>query len=35
MSEMDIYNHTRDVFRHYKLPFDTPPAGAILLEGMG
>jgi|688.fasta_scaffold207756_1 hypothetical protein len=25
MSEMDIYNRTRDVFLHYKLPFDSPP----------
>jgi hypothetical protein len=25
MSEMDIYHRTRDVFRHYKLPFDAPP----------
>ena len=25
MSEMDIYNRTRDVFLHYKLPFNSPP----------
>jgi len=25
MSEMDIYNRTRDVFLHYKLPYDAPP----------
>lgn len=25
MSEMDICNRTRDVFRHYKLPYDQPP----------
>lgn len=25
MSEMDIYNRRRDVFLHYKLPFDSPP----------
>jgi hypothetical protein len=25
MSEMDIYNRTRDVFFHYKLPYDSPP----------
>ena len=28
MSEMEIYNRTRDVFRHYKLPYDaSPPKG--------
>ena len=28
MSETDIYNRTRDVFLHYKLPFDSePPVG--------
>ena len=25
MSEMDIYNRTRDVFLHYKLPYDAGP----------
>jgi hypothetical protein len=25
LSEMDIYNRTRDVFLHYKLPCDAPP----------
>ena len=25
MSEMDIYNRTRDVFLHYKLPYDSEP----------
>ena len=25
MSEMDIYNRTRDVFHHFKLPYDAPP----------
>ena len=25
MSEMDIYNRTRDVFHHYKLPYDSEP----------
>ena len=25
MSEMDIYNRTRDVFLHFKLPIDVPP----------
>ena len=25
MSEMDIYNRTRDVFHHYKLPYDAEP----------
>jgi len=25
MSELDIYNRTRDVFLHYKLPYDSPP----------
>ena len=25
MSEMDIYNRTRDVFLHFKLPYDAPP----------
>jgi hypothetical protein len=25
MSEMDIYNRSRDVFLHYKLPYDQPP----------
>ena len=25
MSEMDIYHRTRDVFQHYKLPYDLPP----------
>lgn len=25
MSEMDIYNRTRDTFRYFKLPFDSPP----------
>ncbi len=24
MSEVDIYNRTRDVFLHYKLPYDAP-----------
>ena len=27
MSEMDIYNRARDVFLHYKLPYDAPPQG--------
>lgn len=28
MSEMDIYNRTRDVFLHYKLPYNSePPEG--------
>ncbi len=28
MSEMDIYNRTRDVFHHFKLPYDSePPEG--------
>jgi hypothetical protein len=28
MSETDIYNRTRDVFLHYKLPSDSePPEG--------
>lgn len=25
MSEMDIYNRTRDVFQHFKLPYNSPP----------
>ena len=25
MSEMDIYNRTRDIFLYYKLPYDAPP----------
>jgi hypothetical protein len=25
MSEMDIYNRTRDIFLYFKLPFDAPP----------
>lgn len=25
MSEMDIYNRSRDVLLHYGLPYDTPP----------
>ena len=25
MSEMDIYNRTRDIFLYFKLPFDSPP----------
>ena len=25
MSEMDIYNRTRDVFHHFHLPYDAPP----------
>jgi hypothetical protein len=25
MSEMDIYNRTRDVFLYFKLPYDAPP----------
>jgi hypothetical protein len=25
MSEMDIYNRTRDVFHHYQLPYDAEP----------
>jgi hypothetical protein len=25
MSATDIYNRTRDVFLHYKLPFDSEP----------
>jgi hypothetical protein len=25
MSEMDIYNRTRDVFHHYKLPYNSEP----------
>jgi hypothetical protein len=25
MSEMDIYERTRDVFLHYKLPYDSEP----------
>jgi len=25
MSEMDIFNRTRDVFLHYKLPYDSEP----------
>ena len=25
MSEMDIYNRTRDVFHHFKLPYDSEP----------
>ena len=25
MSEMDIYNRTRDVFLHFKLPYDSEP----------
>ena len=25
MSEMEIYNRTRDIFLHYRLPFDSPP----------
>lgn len=25
MSETDIYNRTRDVFRYFKLPYDAPP----------
>ena len=28
MSEMDIYNRTRDLFLHYKLPYDAPPPKA-------
>ncbi len=27
MSEMDIYDRTRDVFLYYGLPFDAPPPG--------
>jgi hypothetical protein len=25
MSEMDIYNRTRDIFIYFKLPYDAPP----------
>lgn len=25
MSEMDIYNRTRDIFLYFKLPYDAPP----------
>ncbi len=25
MSEMEIYNRSRDVFQHFKLPYDQPP----------
>jgi len=25
MSEMEIYNRTRDIFRYFKLPYDAPP----------
>jgi len=25
MSEMDIYNRTRDVFHHFHLPYDSEP----------
>lgn len=25
MSETDIYNRTRDIFLHFKLPYDAPP----------
>jgi hypothetical protein len=25
MSEMDIYNRTRDNFLYFKLPYDAPP----------
>jgi hypothetical protein len=25
MSEMDIYNRTRDIFHYFKLPYDAPP----------
>ena len=25
MSEMDIYNRTRDIFHHYKLPYNAQP----------
>jgi hypothetical protein len=25
MSELDIYNRTRDVFHHFHLPYDAPP----------
>jgi hypothetical protein len=25
MSEMDIYNRTRDIFLHFKLPFNSAP----------
>ena len=28
MSEMDIYNRTRDVFHRYKLPYDSEPPEA-------
>ncbi|MCX6874308.1 MAG: hypothetical protein NTW21_10950 [Verrucomicrobia bacterium] len=28
MSEMDIYHRTRDVFHHFKLPYDAEPPGA-------
>ncbi len=27
LSEMDIYNRTRDVFLHFKLPYDAEPPG--------
>jgi hypothetical protein len=28
MSEMDIYNRTRDIFLYFKLPYDSePPEG--------
>ena len=27
LSEMDIYNRTRDVFHHFKLPYDEEPPG--------
>ncbi len=29
MTEMDIYNRTRDVFHHFKLPYDSEPPPAI------
>jgi hypothetical protein len=25
MSEADIYHRTRDIFHHFKLPYDAPP----------
>ena len=32
MSEMNIYNRTRDVFLHYNLPFDSPPPEAVFFD---
>ena len=29
---MVIYNRTRDVFLHFKLPYDSPPPEAVFFD---